>query len=320
MSKTIFRVEKNKDNPFVMIDRRPIENPVLSWKAKGLLAYLLSRPDNWVVRFRDLINRAPDGAHTVRAAMKELKAVGHVKIETVREGGRVKQWIYTVHESPDGDFQQVEKQQVENRALNDNKINKNKERDTAATEIFTALENLIGSLNSNTPRFVDIWLEKHHPNRILQAIGVARENRARSVKYVDEVLISWEANGYPKTREEKVQERKGGEKSDDSAPDPVQEAIRKYFKLTPDWTSKYNESFMTWTAAEKVTPNQIEKAARVWMEDKRFNWQVPSLKGIQEHWLELRGTTDAHIDYKKNPEAYNQMVLDKIREKMQGEQ
>lgn len=125
-AKTIFRVEKNADNPFVMIDRRVIENPKLSWKAKGLLAYLLSRPDNWVVRFGDLAKRAPDGGHTVRAAMKELKAAGHVKVVAERENGRVKQWTYTVFESPvspDVDFQQVEKQDVENRTLNDTDSN-----------------------------------------------------------------------------------------------------------------------------------------------------------------------------------------------------
>lgn len=119
-AQTIFRVEKNKDNPFVMIDRRTIENPRLSWKAKGLLAYLLSRPDNWVIRFRELVKRSPDKAHTVRVAMNELRAAGHVKVVTEREKGRVKQWIYTIHESPDVEFQQVEIQQVEIRTLNNN--------------------------------------------------------------------------------------------------------------------------------------------------------------------------------------------------------
>src|SRR3990172_3952024 len=80
--KTVFRVEKNKDNPFVMIDRRTIENPKLSWKAKGVLAYLLSRPDDWVIRFKDLAKRAPDGGHIVRAAMKELRDAGHIQLIT----------------------------------------------------------------------------------------------------------------------------------------------------------------------------------------------------------------------------------------------
>lgn len=112
-AQTIFRTEKNPENPFVMIDRRAVENPKLSWKAKGLLAYLLSRPDDWTVRFRDLAKRAPDGAHTVRMAMKELRTAGHVTVETVREAGRITKWIYHIHEVPDGGFQQVEKQDVE---------------------------------------------------------------------------------------------------------------------------------------------------------------------------------------------------------------
>jgi DnaD/phage-associated family protein len=194
-----------------------IENPKLSWKAKGLLAYLLSRPDNWTVRFGDLVKRAPDGAHTIRGAMKELRKAGHVKVVAEREGGRVKQWIYTVHESPDGDFQQVEnleveKQQVEKRALNNkdlsNKDLSNKKEIDNAQSVFDALSLFTGGLNSETPRFVDTWLEKHTVEWILKAVSIAKDKGARSVKYVDSILIGWEANGYPKTREQQVSAKK----------------------------------------------------------------------------------------------------------------
>ncbi len=120
MSKTIFRVAKNKDNPFVMIDRRPIENPKLSWKAKGILAYLLSRPDNWIVRLGDLVKRSPDGAFAVRRAIKELRDVGHISYQIDRENGHIKQWLLVVHEIPLlRDNQQVGNQQVENLPIND---------------------------------------------------------------------------------------------------------------------------------------------------------------------------------------------------------
>jgi hypothetical protein len=134
-AQTIFRVEKNPDNPFVMIDRRVIENPKLSWKAKGLLAYLLSRPDNWVVRFRDLVKHAPDGAHTVRAAMKELRDVGHVVVETEREGGRITKWIYHIHEAPpDYVFQKVEKQEVEKQHVEKRAFNNKDSTKTDSTK------------------------------------------------------------------------------------------------------------------------------------------------------------------------------------------
>lgn len=121
MSKTIFRTVKNPDNPFVMIDKRPIENPKLSWKSKGLLTYLMSRPDNWIVRFRDLVKRSTDGPHAVRAAVRELREAGHIVVEVEREGGKVVRWTYAVYEEPLRGFQQVEKQEVENRTLSNTK-------------------------------------------------------------------------------------------------------------------------------------------------------------------------------------------------------
>ncbi len=97
----------------------------------------------------------------------------------------------------------------------DSKIEVKKEIDIGDAEIFTALSLLTGGgLNSNTPKFVDAWKETHTCEWILKAIGVARENKARSVKYVDEILLGWEANGYPKSREERVKEKRtSGNKS-----------------------------------------------------------------------------------------------------------
>lgn len=81
-------------------------------------------------------------------------------------------------------------------------------KDREDAKIFSELESLVGPLNSNTPKFVDTWLEKHPVERIVQAIEVAREKGARSVKYVDEVLVTWEANGYPLTRDERIKAKR----------------------------------------------------------------------------------------------------------------
>lgn len=172
-AQTIFRVEKSADNPFVMIDRRVIENPKLSWKAKGLLAYLLSRPDDWTVRFKDLVNRAPDGAHTVRAAMKELKAAGHVQVTTERDGGKIIKWTYTVYEVPLADFQQVEKQDVEKRAFKKTKKSLKK-----------------GSVKEAAPQPPEILLFKevvgHHPTKdqretVIETIQQINQKQGRMI-------------------------------------------------------------------------------------------------------------------------------------------
>lgn len=130
-ARTIFRTIKDADNPFVMMDRRPIENPVLSWKAKGILAYLLSRPDNWTVRLGDLVKRSPDGVHAVRGAINELKKAGHVRRVEHRDPKtkRIIEYTLEVYElpfttKPLTNFLQAENLQAENLMLNDTDFNK----------------------------------------------------------------------------------------------------------------------------------------------------------------------------------------------------
>lgn len=93
----IVRISK-RSNPFVQIDKRPLEDDRLSWKAKGLWAYLLSKPNDWKIRTEDILNHGPDGRDAVRAAMSELRTFGFAKIEQTRDG---KQWI--VFEEPCGE-------------------------------------------------------------------------------------------------------------------------------------------------------------------------------------------------------------------------
>lgn len=99
--KTIIRVNKNKENPYVQIDKRIFEDDRLSWKAKGLLGYFLSRPDDWEVSVYDLINRSKDGRDSVYAGMKELREVGYMdRIPDRNEKGRIVKHYYIVFESP----------------------------------------------------------------------------------------------------------------------------------------------------------------------------------------------------------------------------
>lgn len=70
-------------------------------------------------------------------------------------------------------------------------------------------------------------------------------------------------------------------------PRQLQNAIKEHFKLTPNWEAKFNRQFMQWAMGEGVTPELIKRAASTFRSDKRFNWQAPSLKAIQEHWQEL---------------------------------
>jgi hypothetical protein len=138
--KTVFRTVKNAENPFVMIDRRPIENPSLSWKAKGVFAYLLSRPDNWTVRLGDLVKRSPDGISAVRGAINELKAAGHVRRVEHRDPvtKRITEYVLEVYELPFTSkplttFLQAENLQAENLTLNDIDLNETELKNIGAS-------------------------------------------------------------------------------------------------------------------------------------------------------------------------------------------
>lgn len=145
----IIRVEKRSN--YAIIDKGFLENPNLSFKAKGVLAYLLSRPDNWSTFVPDLVNKSTDGRSAVYSALRELKALGYYKRERVRDEktGKFTRWENVIYETPlsgfpymdnpdmvfpdmdypetelpDVDFPDVENADLE---LNNNIINNNKQ-------------------------------------------------------------------------------------------------------------------------------------------------------------------------------------------------
>jgi hypothetical protein len=72
---------------YVIISKVPLEDLRLSWKARGLLSYLLSKPDEWKVIITHLVEQAPDGEESVRAGLKELEGAGYIRRTQSRGAG-----------------------------------------------------------------------------------------------------------------------------------------------------------------------------------------------------------------------------------------
>jgi hypothetical protein len=204
--KTIFRVEKNKDNPFVMIDRRPIENPCLSWRAKGVLTYLVSRPDNWIVRLGDLVKRSPEGVYAVRAALRELTKAGHITRREEREEGtgRFKQYVLEVHEIPitypPTNLPQAAEPQAGNLTLNDTDSNETDPNKEIEEEVQARAETLRVFYESSVGPVTSLVMDKlekaarDYPDQTwyLPAFETMKEFADhRSWSYVDKVLQGW---------------------------------------------------------------------------------------------------------------------------------
>jgi hypothetical protein len=88
------------DDPYARVRKEALDDANLSWKSKGILSYLLGKPNNWRVRTRDLENRSSDGATAVRSAIRELEKYGYMKRETVREKGKFTGIIWHVSDRP----------------------------------------------------------------------------------------------------------------------------------------------------------------------------------------------------------------------------
>lgn len=125
----VIRVRKRPNN-FVMLDKTFLEDDRLSFKAKGILAYLLSKPDNWKVIVGNLVKYSKDGKSAVYAGLKELKECGYYVKTPIRseDGRRISRWESTVYEMPDSllsDFQEIDNEEIENQYLGNRERNNN---------------------------------------------------------------------------------------------------------------------------------------------------------------------------------------------------
>jgi hypothetical protein len=96
------RVSHDKSNPYVMINKASLEDKNLSWAAIGLLTYLLSKPDNWNVSVKHLIEIHPKkggGRDSITKLLNELIENQYARREEVRENGRISHYNYVIYES-----------------------------------------------------------------------------------------------------------------------------------------------------------------------------------------------------------------------------
>ena len=97
MSNTIVRAARR--HRFVIIDQRAIEDTRLSWAARGLLGYLMSRPDDWKVLVNDLRKRGDLGRDGIYRLLRELRDAGYMRFVRKRDRhGRIRGGTYIVQE------------------------------------------------------------------------------------------------------------------------------------------------------------------------------------------------------------------------------
>ena len=99
---TILKIKK-RTNPYLQIDKTGIEDENLSWRARGMLAYLIGRPPNWEISVNQLTKASDsDGRRAVQSTLKELEQANYLIRYPYHnpETGLMDGWKSIVFETP----------------------------------------------------------------------------------------------------------------------------------------------------------------------------------------------------------------------------
>lgn len=127
----VFKVEKNKN--YTVMSNYHLRDKSLSLKAKGLLSFMLSLPDNWDYSLAGLCAICKEGKDAIRSTLKELKDSNYLVIEKHKNNKGLFEYTYLIYEEP-----QVEKELIHPDTENPYMDNPDMEN---PTEINTYIQN-----------------------------------------------------------------------------------------------------------------------------------------------------------------------------------
>jgi hypothetical protein len=115
------------EDPFTRVPNVAVTDPKLDLKARGLLLVMLSKPDGWTFRERNLAEASGVGRDQIRTAMKLLIEAGYVVRRRETETGKPPVIVTEVYDSPkvrfpdSGESRLRETRPVSNEVLSNNK-------------------------------------------------------------------------------------------------------------------------------------------------------------------------------------------------------
>jgi DnaD/phage-associated family protein len=200
---TTIRVKK--DARYFSASNEPFNDKRLSWEARGLMGYLLSKPNDWEVRMTDLEEQGPAGNHKLRRMLAELRQHGYMNRIRVTVGGGKFDWITEVYESPS---QNPKPQKTIIKRTSGGKstsgsstsgklpdIVSTKQEEEVVSQIAKAYESEIGLITSMTADDIQDAAKSYPLKWVLDAIHEAAQNNKRNWKYCLAILKRWKAQG-----------------------------------------------------------------------------------------------------------------------------
>lgn len=90
------------DENYTCVSNAIARDKNLSFKAKGLLFYMLSCKDDWNFNIQGVCTMGTDGYESVRTGLIELEKAGYLQRTYIRENEKILDIQYDIYESNQG--------------------------------------------------------------------------------------------------------------------------------------------------------------------------------------------------------------------------
>ena len=146
---SVFKIEKNKN--YTVMSNYHLRDKNLSYKAKGLLSFMLSLPEDWDYSINGLVSISKEGVKAIRNILQELQRYGYLVIEKKQNEIGQFEYEYLIYEQPDTQKGDMDLGDMEKDIqINTNEINTNNKIDkddkTKISSFFVAEEHNILTL------------------------------------------------------------------------------------------------------------------------------------------------------------------------------
>ena len=198
----VIRVQKNSN--YVVMNKTALHDPRLSWKAKGLHAYMLSMPNDWKFYDDDLVKHAKDGKDALKSAIKELKQYGYMRRERRQNEQGKFEWETIVYEEPYTENPSMEKPSMENpsmenpqllnnKELNNNSLNNEEQLDVVVVNAHHFYEQNFGPMSPFMAECILKWANDTSDEIVIEAMKRALKQQ-KKWNYAEGILREWVQN------------------------------------------------------------------------------------------------------------------------------
>lgn len=95
---SVFKIEKNKN--YTIMSNYHLRDRNLTYKAKGLLSFMLSLPEDWDYSLNGLVAVSKESKDGIRSILKELQEHHYLEIKKVRGNKGYFEYNYLIYEIP----------------------------------------------------------------------------------------------------------------------------------------------------------------------------------------------------------------------------